>query len=341
MKKPRSTVTLSLVLAFVLGLSALAPGSSAIAAWSTRVSASGSVSAGRLGIVFAGGFSSIAFTNSSLSSTSSVGVTNTTRDTTAAADLELTLSGPADSQLASATNIAVWSVPDPTDCDSSVEPSADAIIGTWADPVVLTDGPLSPGETKNYCVRSSVASRQAVATPAGAQSFEANIAAHLALHSFSADIVTSSQIASAHMFSFALLPDAWYNFMPSGQDACLDVSDGLSAGAGSGLGTYPCWGSYSPDQWFGFAPRSGSLVGIRAGVADLHAEAHADGTVSLQTDQPANASQAWEPQLVSPGVFQFVSDVTGKCLSVPPSFGPASVQDCDGTPGQSFVAVEL
>jgi hypothetical protein len=233
-------------------------------------------------------------------------------------------------------------VPDPTDCDSSVEASADAIIGTWADPVVLTDGPLSPGETKNYCVRSSVASRQAVATPTGAQSFEANIAAHLALHSFSADTVTSSQIASIHMFSFASLPpDAWYNFMPSGQDACLDVTDGWSAVAGSGLGTYPCWGSWSPDQWFGFAPRSGSLVGIRTDVADLHAEAQADGTVLLQTDQPANASQAWEPQLVSPGVFQFVSDVTGKCLSVPPSFGPASVQDCDGSPGQSFVAVEL
>jgi hypothetical protein len=338
----RILLTLSLVLASAAILSTLAMGPSATAAWSARLTASGSVSAGSVGIAFAGGLPAIGFTNSSLSSTAPIGVSNTTvTETAPAAELQLSLSGPAESGLAVVTSLTVWSVPAPSECDGGSAPGADAVTGTWANGVTLNGGPLSPGETKAYCIRSSVGSRQAVAAITGAQSFEAHVAAHLVLHSFSSSASSLSEMASAHMFPFASLTDAWYNFMPSGQDACLDVSDGLSAGPGSGLGTYPCWGSYSADQWFASVPFSDHLVGIRAGVADLRAEAQADGAVLLQADDPSNPSQWWEPQLVSPGVVQFVSDLTGMCLTVPPSFGPASMSVCDGSPGQSFVAVEL
>ena len=338
--RPRGIAILSLLLAPAFVISAVAGGSSAMAVWSARVTASGSVSAGSLSVAFAGVVPTTTFINSSLSSTASVSVSNTTSSASAPdAELELTVSGPATSPLAAVTNVVVWTASSPSECDDAAAPGGDAVAGNWANSVTLTSAALAPGSTQNYCVRSSVATRQAAASGSGAQSFQAQLAARLVLHSFSVSATSVSDVTSAWIFPFSTLSSSWYNFMPSGQAACVDVSAGPNAPPGSAIGTYVCFGSGTDFQMFTLDPLAGTLVAIRTAVSNFNMAADPGGAVIVQVNDPSSPAQRWEPQLVSPGVFQFVNDSNGLCLTAPASFGPLSVSACDGSPGQAFTAI--
>jgi hypothetical protein len=331
---------LSLSLASLFVLSALASSPSAMAAWSARVTATGSVSAGSLSVAFAGALPTVTFINSALSSTASLSVSNTTSsDGAPGAELELTLSGPADSPLAAATNVVVWPVLSPAECTDLAAPGAGAFAGKWASPVTLTTDELAAGGTQTYCLRSSLESRQSAATSGGAQSFEASATARLVLHAFSASVTSVSHVTSAWIYPASTLSSSWYSFMPSGQAACVDVTDGADAAPGSRIGTYSCLGAGSADQLFTFDPLADSLVGIRSGVSNLLVGVGPDGGPAVQTSDPSDPSQRWEPQLVSPGTFQLVNDATGMCLTAPASFGPLSMAACDGSSDQTFIAV--
>ncbi len=336
----RAIPILSLSLASVFVMSVLASGSSAMAAWSARVTATGSVSAGSLSVAFAGTLPTVTLTNSSLSSTASVSVSNTTASASAPpAELELTLSGPADSQLASATDVVVWPVQSPSECSDAAAPDAGAVVGDWAHPVTLTTDALPPGGAQTYCVRSSVGTRQAAASSSGAQSFATRIEASLVLHAFTASAASVSDVTSAWIFPFSTLSGSWYNLRPTGLPVCVDVTQGPAAAPGSPIGTYPCLGPGWIDQQFAVDPIGGSVVRIRSAISNFSVGVGPDGAPAVQTNDPTDPSQRWEPQLVSPGVFQFVNDFTGMCLTAPGSFQPLSVGACDGSPAQTFTAV--
>ncbi|WP_345762374.1 RICIN domain-containing protein [Diaminobutyricibacter sp. McL0608] len=141
------------------------------------------------------------------------------------------------------------------------------------------------------------------------------------------------------MFPLSTLSSSWYSFMPSGQDACVDVSAGKNAPPGSPIGTYVCFGSGTDFQLFTLDPLAGTLVAIRTAVSNFNVAADPDGAVIVQVNDPSNPAQRWEPQLESPGAFQFVNESNGLCLTAPASFGPLSVSACDGSPAQAFTAV--
>ena len=343
----RARSTLSLVIGSVVVLSAFNSPSAASAAWSARLTATGSVSAGSLSIALGNALPSATFTNDSLSSTSSVTISNTTASTTApAADLAVALSGDS-SPLAIATNLVAWPVSNASECTDASTPGADAVIGNWANGVTLTFAAVSPGASQVVCLRSIVNARQDAASATGSQTFTTGLHARLAVHLFTADAFSTSAVGTAYIFPFSTLGNFWYNFRPvSDPNRCLDLTGGYTATPGAVLGTFPCHASLDPgfaNQWFTLAPISGSLVGIRsAGTFNLYASASSTGAVTMQLRNASDPRQSWEPQLISPGVFQFVNDPTGLCLSgLVGASGPTTVRACDGSPGQAFTAVQL
>ena len=338
--------TLMLALASI-AVSALATPSAASAAWSARLTATGSVGAGSISVGIEGPLPALTFTNSSLSSTASATISNTTAGATAPpADLAVTFAG-SPGQLAGATNLVVWSAPDASGCAASSTPGADAVAGTWANGVTLVIASLPPGETQTVCVRSTVNARQDAASSSGSLAFTATVQARLTLHYFSAQSISTSTVGTSLIYPFSTLPNFWYTFRPiSDPSRCFDVTGGIYASPGAVLGTWACHTSFEPvfaNQWFTLAPISGSLVGIRSAVtANLYATANdTTGAVTLETRDDSNPSQSWEPQLIHPDVFQFVNGSTGLCLAAIVNPGPLSVGACDGSDGQMFAAIQL
>ena len=150
----RARAILPLALTSVVILSVLTAPSAASAAWSARVTATGSVSAGSLAVAFGGALPLATFTNSSLSSTGSVSISNTTSSATAPpADLEVVFAGPS-TPFAAATNLVVWPVADASGCLATSTPGAGAVAGNWASGVTLAIAALSRGATQIACVRT-------------------------------------------------------------------------------------------------------------------------------------------------------------------------------------------
>jgi hypothetical protein len=343
----RARAILPLALTSVVVLSVLTAPSAASAGWSARVTATGSVSAGSLAVAFGGALPLATFTNSSLSSTGSVSISNTTSSATAPpADLEVVFAGPS-TPFAAATNLVVWPAVDASGCLAASTPGAGAVTGNWASGVTLAIEAVPRGATQIACVRTSVNARQDAATTTGYQSFAAGVQARLTLHAFSAQASSASAVGSALIFPFSTLGNFWYNIKPASDSTrCFDVTGGIGAVPGTVLGTYTCHTTYDPglaNQWFTLMPISGSLVAFRSSTSqNLFASASSTGAVTMQLRNVSDRAQSWEPQLQSPGLYQFVNDATGLCLSaVVGASGPTSVRECDGSAGQSFAATQL
>jgi hypothetical protein len=306
----------------------------------------GSVGAGSISVAIGTPLSAATFTNSSLASTTPLAISNTTAGAGApAGELAVTFTG-ASSPLSAATNLDVWTASDASECDESTAPGADAVAGTWASGVTLTIVQLAPGATQTVCVRSMVNTRQDAASSSGSQSFTASVSARLALHAFSAESSSASTVGASRIYPFSTLGDFCYTFRPSSDlGRCLDVTGGYAAAPGTVLGTFACHTSSGPtyaNQWFTLAAVSGSLVGIRnAGTSNLYVTANTDGTVTMEVRNESNPLQSWEPQSRASGVFQFVNDATGLCLSAINAPGPVGVESCDGSARQAFTSTQL
>ena len=341
-------VSWSLVLGAILAFSALATPSAASAAWSARLTATGStVSAGSLAVVFGGSLPVVSFRNESLSATAAVMISNTTSSATAPpADLQVTFAGPSH-PLAMVTNLVVWPVSDSSLCTATATPGAGAVTGTWTTGVTLTVTGLPAGATQAICVRNFVNTRQDAASTTGYQSFAASVQARLILHSFSAQASSSSAVGASLIFPFSTLGNFWYNIEPAtDQSRCLDVNGGVDALPGTFIGTYACHTLYASgyaNQWFTLSPISGSLVAIRSATTqNLFVSASSAGVVTMQLRNASDSTQSWEPQLVSSGVFQFVNDPTGLCMATVVGLSTAlSMATCDGSAGQLFSANQL
>lgn len=315
--------------------------------WSASLTATGSVSAGSLSVGTGGPLPALTFTNSSLSSTASVTISNSTAAgaTAPSADLAVTFTG-SSGPLAGVTNLVVWSAPDSSGCADTSTPGPDAVTGVWASGVTSTMSSVPAGSTRTICVRSTVNARQDAASSSGSLSFAASVQARLTLHNFSAQSSSNSTVGSSSIYPFSTLGNFWYTFRPASDlSRCLDVTGGINAAPGTLLGTWTCHTSFDPgfaNQWFTLAPASGSLVGIRSAVnANLYATANGNGTVTMEVRNDLNPSQKWEPQLIGSGVFQLVNDPTGLCLAAVVTPGPLALATCNGSTSQMFAATQL
>lgn len=341
----RTAVALCSLLSLALVLSGLGGGMVAEASWSARLTATGVVGAGSVA-VSVGALPPIAFTNSSMTATAAVTVSNTTTGVSpfpAAVETEFTTSST--DQLVSSTRALAWPVSAATECTNTAIPNGDAVQGTWAGGVTVNTAALAPGDSQVICIRSSIDSRQDAAAVSGARTADVSVEARLSLHAFAATAEAASAISTSQIYPFATLGNFWYNINPSGQSGCFDVTGGVNTAPGALLGTFPCHGDLDPsfsNQWFTLTPFGGSIVGIRsAGPANRFAQPNTTGGVAMQLRDTAEPAQGWEPQLVAPGLFQFVNDASGLCLTAGVSSSPLSTQECNGSALQSFSATQL
>lgn len=130
--------------------------------------------------------------------------------------------------------------------------------------------------------------------------------------------------------------------MLAGTSWCLDVS-GSGTTAGSLLISYACKNNSDPNQDWRFLdadgdgyediePRHATNLRIAATASTTSGSA-----VDMRTAAATSSVQEWQPQLVSSGVYQFVNQYSGLCMSAPSvSTGVVVQTACTGGADQKF-----
>jgi hypothetical protein len=343
MTAPRRSLRLGLIAGAVVVMLGIGVGA-ASALWSSAVTATSTATAAQLAVTTAN-FTSNAYTfgNEALTTTGSVTVTNTTSTTsTKLPSLTLTLSrASGDAALATAAGVTIWYQATGT-CTTSTAVGSGAVTGTWNTPVVLTST-LAKTVAATYCVRTTIADRQAAGSATGATSFVPQIAANLAVGNFTATATATAAAGQATHYIYSLATIAsntWWMVKSSGQ--CMDVSGGGTSANGTAVISYACKTTDTTNQewqfvqdgttgYYDITPRSGITTSVRA---DVNGATTNGSAVTVRADS-ATAGQLWQPQLVAAGTYQFVNKLTGFCLtSTTTSTGAVTQAICDGSAAQ-------
>lgn len=338
------------IIAAVATFSVLAGTIGSYAYWSATANANLGVGAATL-TATATGWSSTTLGNenivttggASLSSTGSVTITNTTSTSSSQSQtLSATFSAASgDSTLAAGTTATIWSVASAASCTASATPVSPQ-SGTWAAGVTVTRT-LAPGAAAVYCIRNTINDRQDVAATSGTRTFVPQVAAQLSISNFTGNTTVTSSIATQYIYALTPINSAaWYYIKRSGTEWCWDVS-GSGTTNGSLLISYGCknntdtnqdwrWIDADGDGYGNFQARH--ATGIRVGAATSTTSGSA---VTMLTTNNASTQQQWQPQLVSSGVYQFVNEYSGLCLSAPASSAAVMTQvTCTGGADQRF-----
>jgi hypothetical protein len=339
----------SAVIAAIVTSSVIVGAAGSWAYWSASGTATLGVGAATLSTTATGwssstlGNESIAATGGvALTTTGSVTVTNTTSTTsTQTPTLTATFTRASGSTaLAAATTVTVWPVASTAACTPAATPSGGA-SGTWSAGVSVTT-PLAAGASQVYCIRNTISDRQSAGDASGALTFTPQVAAQLAIGTFTGGATATSTISTRYLYPLSTVDGADWNYIVrAGTTWCWDVS-GSGSTDGSLLIAYGCKNNSDTNQDFRFVDADGDGYGDiqprhATNLRVTAAASTASGSAVDMRTSAGSSAQQWQPQLVSAGTYQLVNRYSGLCLSLPAtSTGVTTQVTCSGGADQKF-----
>ncbi|MES1169850.1 MAG: RICIN domain-containing protein, partial [Leifsonia sp.] len=221
-----------------------------------------------------------------------------------------------------------------------------------ASPVLTAS--LAKNASVIYCVRSSIASRETVATSTGTLTFQPKISGTITVDNFTGSASATTTQSTQYMYP-AQTTDVTHwnwvrpNYTTSTYDYCVDVSGGGGSN-GSLVISYGCKTSGTDNEnwkftasgatgYYTIQPRS--ATGLR--VDDNSSTTSGAGvTVNTAAGTPSTAkNQQWQLQLVSAGIYELVNAYSGMCLTSPGgtdvNLGQLTQAPCSGSALQQFI----
>jgi len=343
------------IAAAITGFLVLAGTMAGYASWNASNSVSSTVGAASLSLTTTN-FTSVGYTfgNESLVTTGSVTVTNTTTTTsTQNGAVSLTFGPAASATLAGKVTVALWTTAAASNCTAAASVPSGATTALWSANTVLTAS-LAKNASVIYCVRSSIASRESVASSGGSLSFQPMITGTITVGNFTGTTSATTTQSTQFIYPGATTADTshWFwirpNFNNATYDYCLDVSGG-GTGSGSIIISYGCKNSGAANQNWKFTASGAAgyytiqprhATGLR--IDNNGSTASGAGiTVNTASGSPATATnQQWQLQLVSAGIYEMVNPLSGMCLTSPngtgQNLGQLTQSPCAGAVNQQF-----
>ena len=341
----RPFATAMTITAIVLSSVLLGTGTS-YAYWSASAGTSVATTTGDVEVAV-GTFSTTPLANHSLSATFPVAVTNNTVQNNAATVIGLTLAfGAAPVGFAANAKVIVWDQATAACTANNPTPLAS---GTW-NSLTIPGLTMTKGQTKTFCVRTSLTRAVDAAASAGTNSFGARITATASVgHLSDSDTRTMTQSTS---FIYPLGTTAANTtmriFVGTGTATCFDAEDQATI-AGTEIIPWACNGGANQNWRLTPSATSGYYEIYLPSAADAYngnrvsaTTTAVGGAVKLQARSGA-ADQDWQLQRIADGVFQLVNRQNGYCLtasSATSSNNPMTLQICSGATLQRFSPME-
>jgi hypothetical protein len=342
------------IAAALTGFLVVAGSTAGFAFWTASNSVSSTVGAATLGLSTTN-FTSVGYTfgNDTLVTTGSVTVTNTTTTTsTQSGAVSLTFGPAASATLAGKVTVNLWTTTSAANCTAAATVPPGATTALWSASTVVTTT-LAKNASAIYCVRSSVASRETVANSGGSLTFQPKITGTITVGSFTGSTSATTTQSTQYIYPASTLDVTHWNWVRPNYttptyDYCLDVSGGGGAN-GTQVISYSCKTDGASNQnwkftavgttgYYTIQPRSAATLRI-----DDNSSTASGGSITVNTaaGTPATAThQQWQLQLVSTGVYEFVSAYSGMCLTSPggtdQNLGNLTQAPCSGTVSQQF-----
>jgi len=337
----------------VTGFLVLAGTTAGFAFWNASNSVSTTVGAATLSLSTTN-FTSVGYTfgNETLVTTGSVTVTNTTTTTsTQTGAVSVTFGPAASATLAGKVTATIWTTSAASNCTAGATAPSGATSALWSASPVLTAS-LATGDSVIYCVRSSIASRELVATAGGTLTFQPQITATITVGAFTGTASATTTQSTQYIYTPSSADVTHWNWIrpnfTSTYNYCLDVS-----GAGTASGTivisYGCKTSGAANQNWKFiaSGASGYYTIEPRGATNLRVDNNsstasgASITVNTADASPATATnQQWQLQQVSANLYELVNPLSGMCLTSPSgasqNLGNLTQAPCSGTVYQQF-----
>ena len=343
------------IAAAITGFLVLAGTTAGYAFWNASNSVSTTVGAASLSLTTTN-FTSVGYTfgNETLVTTGSVTVTNTTTTTsTQNGAVSLTFGPAASATLAGKVTATIWTTTDAANCTAAASVPSGATTALWSANTVLTAS-LAKNASVIYCVRSSIASRETVASAGGSLSFQPMISGTITVGNFTGSTSATTTQSTQYIYPGTTTADTshWFWIRPNFNNAtynyCLDVSGGAT-GSGSIIISYGCKNSGASNQNWKFTASGAAgyytiqprhATGLRI---DNNGSTASGAGISVNTaaGSPATATnQQWQLQAVSTGIYEMVNPLSGMCLTSPngtgQNLGQLTQEPCAGTVNQQF-----
>ena len=349
----------------LVGFAVLAGSTASWAYWTSQATVQVTVNSADLTVTTAN-FSSLAktFANSSLVSTGSVTVTNSTAGTSAQqGKVNLTFSGTGGDPYRSNFTFVVWLSTAANPCTDAATPGATLASGLWsssASYVTPNGSGFAVGESRTYCVRTTAAPATTNWPANGAVSFTPQISAVIALGNYGGSASATTTQQTQYIYPLVTPPSSatTWNYIhrvfttPVG-NYCTD----LEGGPGPNAIGWPCKNGGTANQSYRFdavAGKAGYYTIKSNNTAGLVLQQNATGAaVTAVTAVTGTAAQQWTLQqtptsyvgTVSRTFYQFVNASTGQCLTYAAVNGTTAalnqmaMANCDGTASQQFLVV--
>ena len=352
---PRTTSGKLGIVAFLTTFIVLAGSTAGYAYWQSNLSTTSTVGAADL-TLSTSNFTSVGYTfgNDSLVTTGSVTVTNSTVTTSTQSGAVSLVFGPnGASTLASKVTLALWSTASAADCTAAATVPGSATTVLWSTGTTVTTS-LATNASAVYCLRSSIASRETVATSGGTLTFAPKITGTITLGTFTGSATATTTQSTQYIYS-SVTPDTTHwnwirpNFTNASYNYCLDVS-GAATTSGTIVISYGCKTSGASNQnwkftasgstgYFTIQPRNST--GLRVDNGSSTASGAGVSVITAAGTPSTAKNQQWQLQQVSAGVYQFVNALSGLCLTTPSgasqNLGQLTQTACSGSQLQQYL----
>jgi hypothetical protein len=340
--------------AFLVTFFVLVGSSASYAFWTASNTVTSTVSAADLTIATSN-LTGATFGNDILVSTGSITATNSTTTTsTKTGTVALTVTG--SGTLASKVSRQVWTTTSAANCTAAATVPTGTTSTLWSTSLSLPST-LAPQASAIYCVRSSIATRESVATAGGALTFTPNVSGTITLGNFTGSASAAATQATQYIYpSFGTQDVAhWFwirpNFDNASYNYCLDVSGGATT-AGTIVISYGCKSSGALNQQWKFTSYTNASGNVYYTIQPRNSTGlRIDNTSSTSSGAgvivdtagavATSTDQQWQLQQVSAGVFEFVNAYSGMCMTSPngstQNLGQISQAACNGSQYQQFL----
>ncbi|MDP9026611.1 MAG: RICIN domain-containing protein [Actinomycetota bacterium] len=343
------------IVAFLTTFIVLAGSTAGYAYWQSNLSVTSTVGAANLSLATTN-FTSVGYTfgNDTLVTTGSVTATNNTVTTsTQSGSVSLVFGPNGASTLAGKVTLNLWSTSSAANCTAAATVPGTATTVLWSAGTTVTTS-LAANASASYCLRSSIASRETVATPGGTLTFSPKITGTITLGTFTGSATATTTQSTQYIYP-SVTPDTTHwnwirpNFTNATYDYCLDVS-GAATTSGTIVISYGCKTVGASNQnwkftasgnsgYFTIQPRNST--GLRVDNSSSTASG-AGISVITAAGAPATATnQQWQLQQVSAGVYEFVNALSGLCLTSPngasQNLGQLTQTACNGSQLQQYL----
>jgi len=342
------------IVAFLTTFFVLAGSTAGFAYWQSSLSVTSAVNAADLTIATSN-LTGATFGNDVLVSTGSITATNSTTTTsTKTGTVALTVTGTG--TLANKVSRQVWTTTSAANCTAAATVPTGTTSTLWSTSLSLPST-LAPQASAIYCVRSSIATRESVATAGGALTFTPNVSGTITIGNFTGSASAAATQATQYIYPSFGAQDVthWFWIRPNFENAsynyCLDVSGGATT-AGTIVISYGCKPSGAINQQWKFTSYTNANGNVYYTIQPRNSTGlRIDNTSSTSSGAgvivdtagavASSTDQQWQLQQVSAGVFEFVNAYSGMCMTSPngstQNLGQISQAACNGSQYQQFM----